>query len=428
MKTKRKTTSKHIKKKNEQIDKILVMKVRAIRLLRSPQFFQHFLDAVGRTGLVGEAQNALVIFIFGISRLLAHPLNVFVKGPSSSGKNFLVKSVLRFFPADCVEEITSGSGTSWNYQGHNLKNKIVYLQEENKSAGNVHPARLLISENQLVRMVSVRSGRSFKTVREVTEGPVACISTTTKDKLQVDDETRHLSVWTDDSAEQTKQILKAQLGSKEELADDDLKVWHSIQSLLAERAKLPIEFRGWIKQVVEDVWTGDVRVRRYFPAFMEACKVVCLLRSFRHDVDKIEKEAKLEINFSDFAIASLIFNSALSQSLSYTDDDDRQLQDALTRISERTKGAGGDAKEVALELKIPKERAYALLRAAKNRGSIRRANKVTRGNKKRFLPAGISQMLPNPHAVFQKLGRTKSVLRITHPVTGTILEYRRGGE
>ena len=135
--------------------------VGASRLLRSEHFFRIFLDAAARAGLVGEEKNALVLFLVGVSRLLSHPVNLFIKGASSSGKNFLAKTVLKFFPPECVVEISSSSDTSWSYQGANLEHRVVYIQEQNRATGNVHPARLLISENQLTRIVTVRSGQGF---------------------------------------------------------------------------------------------------------------------------------------------------------------------------------------------------------------------------------------------------------------------------
>jgi len=74
------------------------LNVGAMRLLRSAQFFRLYLNAVARAGLVGEEKNALVLFLVGISRLLSHPVNLFIKGTSSSGKNFLAKTVLKIFP------------------------------------------------------------------------------------------------------------------------------------------------------------------------------------------------------------------------------------------------------------------------------------------------------------------------------------------
>src|SRR5262249_11125556 len=130
------------------------------------------------------------------------------KGVSSSGKNFLVRNVLKLFPKECIAEITSTSDYSLNYIGQQLQHRIVYFQEENKATGNIHPARLLISENELIRIVTVRGkGGRLTTKKQITKGPVACISTTTKNRLSIDDETRHLSIWIDETAEQTKRIL-----------------------------------------------------------------------------------------------------------------------------------------------------------------------------------------------------------------------------
>jgi len=424
-KTKMKGKNK-MNKKTESMERLL-LNVKARRLLRSGKFFQSFLNAVRTAGLVGEEQNALAAYLVGISRLLAHPVNLFVKGVSSSGKNYLVKSVLRFFPKECVVEITSSSVASWNYLGNNLQHRIVYIQEQNKAAGNVHPARLLISENELVRLVSVRSGSGFETQRQVTKGPVSCISTTTRNRLEVDDETRHVSIWMDDSSEQTTKILAAQLGGTNQMDAEELAVWHEVQSLLEERAKLPIDFEDWAQRLVTEIWTGDVRVRRYFEAFRETCKVVCLVRSFRFDEEEIAVRGRLQVGFTDYAVASLIFSSAFSKSLSYGDEEDSELITALSTISARKKGGGADASELAKELGISRDRAYAKLQEALKRGSIRRSNETTLRNLKLYLPAARTGMLPDPRTVFQKLFPRRRVTFV-HPITGRTVEYGHTGK
>lgn len=249
---------------------------RAMALLRSPRFFCKVLEALGREGLVGEERNALVIFVVAVSRLLSRPLNLFVKGQSSSGKNHSVRKVLRLFPAKCIFEITNSSEKAWNYMGARLRHKIVFFQEESVAfGGKQHPARLLISENRLERLVTVRRGAEFTTKKQVTEGPVACISTTTKDQLQVDDETRHLSVWADESSAQTGRIVHAHLREATPLSEKEIRTWYAVQELLAERSKVPIRLPSWFKSVADKVWTGDVRIRWYFPSFLEACKTDC---------------------------------------------------------------------------------------------------------------------------------------------------------
>jgi DNA primase len=101
----------------------------ARRLLNSPRFFNEFLTAVKKQGLVGEEKNALALLIVAVSRLLRRPLNVMVKGQSASGKNWLVTRVLSLMPPDAVREITSTSARAWNYSKDDFRHRVVYLQE-----------------------------------------------------------------------------------------------------------------------------------------------------------------------------------------------------------------------------------------------------------------------------------------------------------
>jgi|ERR1035437_638232 hypothetical protein len=186
----------------------------ARKLLRSARFFNEFLLATKKVGLVGEELNALVILIVAVSRLLPRPLNLFVKGHSSSGKNWLVTRVLRLMPKSAVAEITSASDKAWNYSQSDFRHRVVYLQERNDAAGTVHPIRLLISEGKLVRIVTGFENGKRVTKKQVAHGPVAAISTTTKNRLEIDDETRHISIWVDESKEQTREIVRSYISER----------------------------------------------------------------------------------------------------------------------------------------------------------------------------------------------------------------------
>src|SRR5690242_2542532 len=149
---------------------------RALELLQNPDFFQQYYNALQRLGLVGEERNASVLLITAVSRLLDRPLNIMVKGQSSSGKNYAVNRVLRLVPEDAVRELSSSSAKAWNYAGDVFRHKIIYLQERNEASGAMHPARQLISEGQLIRLVPVMEGGVWKTKRFVAAGPIASIS------------------------------------------------------------------------------------------------------------------------------------------------------------------------------------------------------------------------------------------------------------
>lgn len=181
----------------------------ARKLLRSSRFFNEFLLAIKKVGLVGEELNALVILIVAVSRLLPRPLNLFVKGHSSAGKNWLVTRVLRLMPKSAVAEITSASDKAWHYSQSDFRHRVVYVQERNDAAGTVHPIRLLISEGKLIRIVTGFENGKRVTKKYIARGPVAAISTTTKNRLEIDDETRHISIWVDESKEQTRRIVRS---------------------------------------------------------------------------------------------------------------------------------------------------------------------------------------------------------------------------
>ena len=264
-------------------------------------------------------------------------------------------------------------------------------------------------------------GAQFKPEKQMTEGPVACISTTTKDQLQVDDETRHLSVWADESPAQTARIVRAQLADANPLTKEEIRVWHAVQDLLAERSKVPIRMPSWFDSVADKVWTGDVRIRRYFPSFIEACKTVCLIRSFRNDE---ENPNSLRVSFTDYAIATLIFEDAFAKSLSSIDEKNMELRECISRISSNKGDRPVSAQEIASELGVPLHEAYERIRRAAKQKLIRRVNRPQRGNRKLFLPTeeGIP-FLPNPKHVFRKIAPAGQTVKFVHPLTGEEVIY-----
>jgi hypothetical protein len=85
-----------------------------------------FLLAMKKAGFVGEELNALALLVVAESRLLPRPLNLFVKGHSSAGKNWLVTRLFRLMPKSAVAEISSASDKAWNYSQSDFRHRVVY--------------------------------------------------------------------------------------------------------------------------------------------------------------------------------------------------------------------------------------------------------------------------------------------------------------
>ncbi len=401
------------------------LKDRALSLLRSEDFFGELRKALKRGRLVGEVQNALAVYIVAISSLLDHPLSVLIKGASSGGKNFLATRVLDLLPKSAIREISSSSKTAWNYGANDFRHKVVYLQERNDASGAVHPVRLLISEQKLVRTVTVREGKEFISKEFVAEGPIASISTTTKDRIEVDDETRHLSVWIDESPEQTLQILKQRdsTAANLEKEKEELEVWHEAYRLIERRASVPVVLPDWFVKIIDLVFVDDVRVRRYFPAFQEAVRTIALIRSFQTHPGDYEPGESISARFIDYATATCIFEDLFVESLHLADDDCMATVKAIKEIAATQKDGAADSYQIAAKLKISYDKACARRRAAFKAGAIVRANEPEKNNIQRYRPAERPRFVPSPKEVFQKVRPTrKPTIQFTDPVTGEVVK------
>jgi hypothetical protein len=396
---------------------------RALKLLQDPDFFGKVREAVERGGLVGEERNALAIYVNAISALLEKPISTIAKGVSSAGKNFLVSRVLRLIPETAIREITSSSRTAWNYSGEDFRHKIVYLQERNDAAGAVHPVRLLISEGRLIREVTVRQNGQWTKQRFVAEGPIAAISTTTRDRIEMDDETRNVSVWMDDSIEQTRRIIERQLSPLPPLEDDEIEVWHEVYGLVQKRASVPVELPEWFAEMKGKIFVNNVRVRRYFPAFLTAVRTIALIRSFKRHPEDFEADESIIASFLAYAKAAYIFDSAFVESLNRGDDECLETSKAIESIASTQDGEPVDADQLAKFLGVSYDIASAKLRSALKAGVISRANESEKNNNKLYLPAEPPRFVPDPKEVARELVRLKKPVTVVHPLTGKTVKF-----
>jgi hypothetical protein len=347
------------KKKPEEYKKATAA---ARKLLESPHFFNEFLAAVEKAGLVGEKKNALVLLIVVVSRLLRRPLSALVKGASASGKNWLVTRIFLLMPIGRVRELSSVSERAWNYLKNHFRHRVIYLQERSGEAGgSVHPMRLLISERKLVRLVTQWVNGQRVTKKYVANGPVAAISTTTRSRLEIDDETRHISLFVDESADQTRRIVQSYTRQDQTLPKAELRTWHMVHRLIEERAASEIVFPGWYDEVAANVFAEDVVVRRYFPAFVEGCRAVSVIRSFQ-SYPELPESGTITVSFADFAIAALTFDGIFVESLHRKEGSALETRRAIQKACAKRNGNPVQAEDLARELEISLDRAYTRLR------------------------------------------------------------------
>lgn len=235
-------------------------------LLRAPDLVSRLLDAVGRTGLVGERQAALFVLLSAISRKLERPINIVLKAPSSAGKNHLCRSVLSFFPEDEVRWVSGLSEQALRYldEPGALKNKVLVLDEIEGGDRATYDLRVLTSEARIELWVPERqSGGGIHTVRRVVEGPLALITTTTQVEIHDENETRMIEVTLDSSAEQTRAIVKEAILERVEVRGDvaeERRLWRAALALIEPRpVSIPRQLAARLEAALN---TTKLRARR----------------------------------------------------------------------------------------------------------------------------------------------------------------------
>ena len=391
----------------------------ACELLHDPYLFCMLGEDIGKAGLVGEGQNALGIFIVGTSRFFDKPLSAIIKGGSSGGKNCLVKTVMKFFPADAIVAGSSISAHAIDYAGPNrLAHKIVYIDEQ---TGLTHPLRQLISEGRQVRWTSVMVDGVREMQERVTQGPVACLTTTTENALAIDDESRNFSLFIDESYEQTRRIARAQaMTPRQTLSPQRLALWHEVQRLIAKQRNVPIHTPPWFVDIVDKILPyGDLRIRRYWPSFLQSCKTVTRIRAAAWS----KQDDELTVSFDDFATATCIFDKIIGDSLTRSGGDaEMAIGDLVERLSERHHN-GVTAGMLVGEAGIRSlDQAYRALRRAKDAGAIFVISEPDRNNEKRYARSPAATFIGRPELIVGKLG-LKISGRYVHPGTGMRVEY-----
>ena len=200
----------------------------------------------------------------------------------------------------------------------------------------------------------------------------------------------------------------------------ELEKWRMVHRILAERMGARITLPKWFEQIAEELFVGDLRVRRYLPAFAEACSTVCLIRSFQRCHNS--SNGQLEVDFADFAIAALIFDQAFVESLHLGAGVGEATRRLVESISDET-GKPVRAKDVVRKLNISMDTAYRKLRSAEQAGVIRLANKPEKNNRKKYWALPAPHFVPDPKKLFRKL-RFKETVSFVHPLTGEQIVYK----
>lgn len=180
-----------------------------------PDLLEAVGEVLGKSGIVGETNNRLFVFIIALSHLTSDTLHVLIQGSSGSGKTRLLRQISDGMPPEQVVRLTRVSDKSfYNYPENFLRNKLVCLEDVDGLSEEAEFAyRELVSNGELISSISIKdeAGR-ISSGQKIVRGPIASMACTTNGGMYEDNISRMLIVAVDESREQTGRIIRYQNG------------------------------------------------------------------------------------------------------------------------------------------------------------------------------------------------------------------------
>jgi DNA primase len=184
----------------------------AINYLKSPKLMQRTNNDIGKTGMIGEENNRLLMYLVFTSRLREQPLHIISLGASGTGKTYLQEKVSELIPEQDKLEITILSENAFYYfDRKELKNKLVLIEDMDGAENVLYPLRELQSKKKISKTIPIKDSKgNLKTITLHVEGPISLAGTTTREKLYEDNANRSLLIYLDGSPEHKEQIMEYQ--------------------------------------------------------------------------------------------------------------------------------------------------------------------------------------------------------------------------
>lgn len=340
---------------------------RCAELAESPDILAEFIADLERCRLVGEEKNAQLLYLVFTSRLLEKIVSAAVKGVSSAGKSYLVGQVMSFFPEGAFWFFTGMSERTLLYTEESLSHKHIILSEAVGMGGDFqeYVIRTLLSEGFLEYEFVEKTAEGLRPRRIHKEGPTGFVTTTTRNTLNAENETRYLSLTVTDTREQTRSIFKAIAGDLRE--EPDRQRWHALQNFIeAGERRVSIPYAATLAEKMGDV---AVRLRRDFAVVLSLIKTHAILHQATR---KRDSEGRILADLTDYAKVRELVADLVAEGVEATVPATiRRTVAAVEKLIAEGDEDQVTTREVAAELDIDKAAASRRVRSAIDRGYLK---------------------------------------------------------
>ncbi len=288
----------------------------ALKWLKKADLLKRTNDLIGKSGVVGEEKNRLLMYLIFTSRLREQPLHIMSLGSSASGKTYLQETVSELIPEDQKLEITTLSENALYYfEREELKHKLVLIEDLDGANDDkvLYAIRELMSKKRISKTIPIKDVKgNLKTITLQVEGPISLTGTTTREKLYEDNSNRSILIYLDNSKSQKEAIMAYQrasaAGQINKISEMDIKeFFKDIQSVLK-----PIKVINPYapKLIIPEEVFKPLRTNTHYLSFIE---IITFYKQYQRErkVDLETGEEYIETTLEDIEEANELIKDVL---------------------------------------------------------------------------------------------------------------------
>ncbi len=289
-------------------------KRKAIKYLNSSGLMERTGQDIGKTGMVGEENNRLLMYLVFTSRLREQPLHIISLGASGIGKTYLQEKISELIPEHHKLEVTILSENAFYYFGQQeLKNKLVLIEDMDGAENVLYPLRELQSKKKISKTIPIKDSKgNLKTITLKVEGPICLAGTTTREKLYEDNANRSLLIYLNSSKNHKEQIMKYQrklsAGKIATRQEEGLKeLFKDMQSVL-RKIKVRNPYAEYL--VIPQHVFKPLRTNSHYLVFIET---ITFYHQYQREVktDPVTMERYIETTLEDIEWANRLLKDVL---------------------------------------------------------------------------------------------------------------------
>lgn len=327
--------------------------------LSAPGLMERTGRDIGRSGVVGEETNRLLMYLAFTSRLRPRPLQVVALAASGTGKTYLQDAVGRLIPDEDRLEITALSENALYYFGRTeLRHKLVLIEDLDGAEDVLYPLRELQSKGRLTKTVALKDARGrIKTETVTVEGPVCVAGCTTRERLYDDNAGRVLLLHLDGSEDQNRAILTYQKRRSAGAVDEGGQ--EAVRALFqnAQRLLAPVSVRNPYAERLA-LPPGVAQERRANQLYLDVVEAVAFYHQHQRPVqtDGETGEQYVEATLDDVEAANSLMGAALTTKADEITGACRRFLDAARAWMEAEDRASFHAGEIRAALRLSPSR------------------------------------------------------------------------